>query len=135
MKSNERPPYFDNLVAFLADPADERTIKQFAEDNGIHPDTVHLFKRKHSEVLYKAVDSVRAQYKPQIKIAAYKRLFKQLNKTDFALKLAFQVVDELTEKQEVTTSFKSPEEKLQQAQELIKILSDRFNAGKQEKSE
>lgn len=124
-----RPPYFDSLVAFMADPTDTRTIKQFAADNNIHPDTVHQFKRKHGEQLYQAVDSTRAHYIPKLREEAFKAVFSNINKNHLDRKLALQLTNDLIERSEVKQSL-SIEEKRERAKALMAMLSDKLASQK-----
>lgn len=125
MRSFEKPPYFDNLVQFMADMSDTRTIQQFADENGIHRDTITKFKRNHMDVLNIAIESARALYIPKLRQAAYQALYAKLSKSDLALKLALQVTGDLVEKSEVKQSY-SIEEKRERAKALMAQLSEKL---------
>src|SRR5579864_3397646 len=125
MKNFERPPYFEAMVEFMADPTDQRTIKQFAADVGVHEDTIHAFKRKHSDVLYQAVEIARAQMIPKMRIQSWKAVFANINKNHLDRKLALQLTGDLIERSEVQQTIK-PEEKRERAKALLAQLSERF---------
>lgn len=124
-----RPPYFDSLVSFMADPSDQRTYKQFAADVNVHEDTIHAFKRKHSKVLYEAVDSIRAQLIPKMREHAWKSVFANINKNHLDRKLALQLTNDLIERSEVKQSL-SIEEKRERAKALMAMLSDKLASQK-----
>lgn len=125
----ERPAYFEELVAFMADPTDQRTVKQFAADMNVHEDTIHAFKRKHGDVLYAAVDTSRAQMIPKLREHAYKAVFANINKNHLDRKLALQLTNDLIERTEQTVKL-SPEEKREKAKALMAQLSEKLSQEK-----
>lgn len=118
-----RPEYFDNLVAFYADPSDQRTITQFALENGVSPDTVHLFKKRHSDELWAAVDSVRARYIPKLRTEAFRAVFANIKKSHQDRALALKLTRDLIDVTETKHEFKSPEEKRARIEQLMQSLS------------
>lgn len=125
MRDYDRPPYFEALVAFLADPTDERTTKQFALDNGVHEDTIYAFKRKHSTALYSAVDATRAQYIPKLRLEAYKAVFSNIKKNHLDRKLALQLTNDLIERSEVSQKL-TPVERRAKIAAIMSQLSDKL---------
>lgn len=121
----EKPPYYDNLVHFMADPSDTRTIKQFSADNSIHPDTVYLFKRTHGNELNQAVISIRPLYQEKMRQRAMKAVFANIDKSHLDRKLALQLTGDLIERSEVQQTL-SIEEKRAKAKALMAMLSDKL---------
>lgn len=118
-----RPPYFDLLVAFMADASDQRTIKQFCIDNHLSEDTIYQYKREHKDILFTTVDNVRAKYIPEIRLEAMKAVFANIKKNFNDRKLALQLTGDLIEKTENTQIIRSPEEKRARIDELLSKLT------------
>ncbi len=97
-----RPDYFDLLVAYYADPSEQRTIKKWCEDNNLSEDTIHQYKRNYHSTLFDAVDNVRQKYIPQIRLAAMRAVFANINKNFNDRKLALQLTGDLIERSENT---------------------------------
>lgn len=120
---NWRPPYFQALVAFYADPSEQRTLKAFCQEYGVAENTVCVYKGKHSAELWEAVDNVRRLYIPKLRTEAFKSLFARIKKSDNAIKLALTVTRDLIELSESTTVLKTPAEKRAAIEAVITKLS------------
>lgn len=120
-----RPPYFENLVKFMADPTDTRSIQDFAKDNDIDYTTVYQYKRRHPEILEQAVSSIRSQYIMKLADPALRAVFANINKNHLDRKLALQLAGLLIERSEVKQTI-SAEEKREKAKALMAKLSERL---------
>ena len=133
-KDLRRPEYYGALVEFYANPADNRTLKQFAIDNGIAEDTVHQYKRRHLDEINADVAKLRDRYKPALRIAALKALFNRINKSDLAIKLAFQLTGDLIERTESKVEYMTPEDKRARIAQLLADIASKNKDNSEEKS-
>ena len=122
------PEYFDNLVSFYADPSDQRTFKKFCEDNGYNDATINQYKRVHGDILWPAVDSVRAKYIPRIRTEAYNSVFANIKKSFNDRRLALQLCGDLIERSEISNTIKTPEEKRAAIELLMSKLSEKVDS-------
>lgn len=127
MPSQDHEKIIEALAEKYADMRDKRSIAQVADDLGIPKSTFYKLHSEYQEEILKRADKKREKYKGFLRSAAYNALENRLSKSDKAIELAFKVLNELVERTEVTQSFKTPEEKKQYANDLLKALSLKLN--------
>ena len=102
---------FEALVAYYADPTDQRTLKDISAAAGLDESTVHEFKTRHARTIFRAVDACLTASIPRLRAAAFKTLFQRMGKSDAALRMALQVTQDLVERSEVQQTILTPQEK------------------------
>jgi hypothetical protein len=130
-----RPDYYDNLIAFMADPSDQRTNKQFCADNHIVEETLYQYLRNHGDQVYAEVDSVRIKYIPKIRLAAMRAILANINKSFNDRKLALQLIGDLIERTENVNTNLSPADKRAMIADLLTKLSEKVDPASNKKAE
>lgn len=124
-----RPPYFDALVAYYADPSDQRTLEAWCEENGVTPNTIHAYKRNHPVELWTAVDNTRSVYIPKMRREAFNAVFANIKKSHLDRKLALQLTNDLIERSSTNEKALTPQEKRELAADLLAKLSAKLDKG------
>jgi len=111
------------VVDYLANPLDNRTVKQFSEESSISESTYYRFRKDNFQAIGTAVNDARAKFMPLLRATAYKHLSTRLARSDAALKLFFQLAGDLVERTESKFTMMTPDEKRKQIQDLMATLS------------
>lgn len=120
---NGQPIWYEFYIDFLANPMDNRTVEQFANELNIAYTTIWRYKTKNKDQVNRDVEIRRKKFLTDMRTAAYKSLANKLHKDTNALKLFFQLAGDLVERTEdVTKDLRSPEEKRAEAMRLAAEL-------------
>ena len=118
-----------------SDPYDVRNDKQFCEDNQLNYNSFCSWKGKYRTFIYREVEQRRKQYRNEHRSIGYKALMKKLLSGDTnAIKLHFQLLGDLVEKQEVKTENMSDADKIRRLQSLREEVLQREEAFKRASS-
>lgn len=132
--AKRRPLYYNALVAYLADPCDLRTQKQFAEDERIPQDAVTSYLHNHREELFLAAEKIRARYVPQLRTAVMKAVFKNIEKSFNDRQLVLRLLGDLVETTKSSLEIKTPDEKRALIAQLMQGLSARMSEQSSDKN-
>lgn len=141
--ANHRPAYYQDLIAYLANPADQRTQKEFAEDHGVAHGTIVSYLCNHRQELCEMADKMRPRYLSQLRMAAFKNVYAALKSSYQDRRLALQLTGDLVEQTKTDLNFKTPDEKRAAIAQLMAGLSEKLarpgpdnplNNGQNEKS-
>lgn len=119
--------WMDEFCHAMADPSNRITAKQFAIDHNISEQNLYKWKSRHREQVMSRIETLRKQYRTDIRSKAWKALAGQLEKGDTpAIKLAFQMIGDFVEKSEASINYMTPEDKKARiAAMLDKVLADK----------
>lgn len=114
-----------------ASPLDQRTDKEFCEENKLHIQTLMGWKRLHRKSLYDEVQRRRTQYINEMRSVAYKHLNSMCKKDVNAIKLLMQLTGDLVEKSQTLHEFAgNREEKIARINNLLKEANDKAKTWK-----
>lgn len=125
-----KPDYYEALVEWLGNPMDDRTQKKFAEDVGVDDSTILKYRRLHDDDIQTAISQARKRYINILRVAAYKSLFKRINKSDNAVKMALQIAGDLVERTESRVEYLTPEQKKEKIHALLAAIEAKTNNDK-----
>lgn len=127
-KSMEFPKeWMEEYCHAMADPASKITAKAFAESKGMSEQNLYKWKSRHKEEVQRRIETLRKQYRTDIRSKAWKALSGQLDRGDTtAIKLVFQLLGDLVERSEQRVEHMTPEDK----RARVKALLDRVAAKK-----
>jgi len=119
--------WMEEYVHMLADPSSTQTTKDFAEEHGISEQALYKWKSRHKDEVAKRVETLRKQYRSDVRSKAWRALSSQLGKGDTpAIKLAFQLLGDLVERSENRTEILTPEDKKARIAALLeKVQKDK----------
>lgn len=120
-----RAMWHELYVEMLSSPLDQRTDKEFCEENKLHVYTLSNWKRAHRIALYAEVQKRRAQYINEIRTVAYKHLVSLCKKDVNAIKLMFQLTGDLVEQSKTTHEFMSRKDKIDRINNLLKEANEK----------
>lgn len=119
----------EQVIIYLGNPFDTRSITQFCRENNIDRGKYYRFVNKNRTELFKQIDRIREQFKSEIRSHAYKSLISRIPRSDNALKLAFQLLGDLVERSEVRTEHLTPEVKREKVRQLLERVSNELQNG------
>lgn len=111
MISEFTPQILEAIIQHMADPLDQRTLKELADDLQISVSTISKYKNQQRAYIAEQVEKRRKEFIPALRQAAYKALGARLMKSDNSLKLAFQLLGDLVERTETNVNYRTVEEK------------------------
>ncbi len=106
-------------IELLSSPLDQRTDKEFCEENKLHVNTLMTWKRNHRKALFDEVNRRRVLYLNEMRAIAYKRLDSLSKKDVNAVKLLFQLTGDLVEQSKTTHEFMSRNDKIERINSLL----------------
>ena len=117
-------------IEMLSSPLDNRTDKEFLEENKVPQSTLTAWKRTNRQAIFDEVQKRRGRYVNEMRAIAYKHLNKMANKDVNAVKLLFQLTGDLVEQSKVTHETMSREDRIARMENLIKEAQDKAAAWK-----
>lgn len=112
-------PWHSLYIEYLADPFDDRTEKQWAEDMQIGYSTIYAWKKDKRNEIYIEAERRRKGFLAEIRNKNWKNLIGQSKKNVKAVELAFKLLGDLVEKTETTHNFLQTDEKKARIAELL----------------
>lgn len=104
--------WHDLYIEKESDPTDLRSDTQFCTDLGLELGSFRNWKSKFRTFIYREVEARRKQFRNEHRALGYKALMKKLTAGDTnAIKLHFQLLGDLVEKQEIKTESMSDVDK------------------------
>lgn len=120
MIENKFSDWHEELINYLVNPYDNRTLEAFAESVGTSLATLWRYRKQHQATLNRQVAEAKDLTFGAMRPAANKALARNLQSGDNqTLKLFYQLVGDLVERTEQTVKY-TPEEKRQRIEELTK---------------
>lgn len=124
----DRTKFIDYISDHDGNPFDHRTAKELYEELGISSAQFYRLRAQFANEIGKMADKKRDGYKGQIRARVYAAIAKNLDRSFNDRKLVLQLLGDFVEKSEVTTVYRTPEEKRQRAKELMDKLSAKLGS-------
>jgi hypothetical protein len=119
LEKDETLAWRQAYLEYKADPTDQRTLEQFADDNCIEKSAVYKWAKLNREENAKRIANLRSKYSEDLRSRAWKRLDERMEKDTKAISLVFQLLGDLVERKETTVDFMGPSEKKERIKKLL----------------
>ena len=117
-------------IELLSSPLDQRTDKEFCEENKLHINTLRNWKSKNRTEVFNDVQKRRTLYVNEMRAIAYKQLNTLCKKDVNAIKLVFQLTGDLVEQSKTTHEYLSREDKIDRINNLLKEANEKAKVWK-----
>jgi hypothetical protein len=110
-------------LEMLASPLDQRTDKEFIEENKVPQSSLSQWKRKNRKTIFDEVQKRRGAYVNEMRAIGYKALNRMAAKDVNAVKLLFQLTGDLVEKSQISHEHLSRQDRIDRINNLLKEAS------------
>ena len=135
MSPEDKQKCIDYLAEKIANPLDNRTWVQVEKDLNISTSVLYRLRIENLEQIYSLADKKRSKYKSVLRSEAYKALQNRLEKSDNAIKLAFQLLGDLVERTESRVEHLTPEQKREKLASLLATVTNTPKSNKNDQEE